>query len=365
MTFTNQPRSVCLVWVFLLIASIAACSDESARQPDGVVYESEMPLGEFGIALVEVDDGVLAIAGQTLVHVAKATNEATVIQVAAGRFHSSLVADDNYVYFATQRLDSDFHGRSTSPNRPPASEPHGHLFRVGKRPPFKPEKLQAVDILMSRLHVADGQLEVCSSLGQYEDGKVLVVPTASPTTSRDLPVGPRKYCEAVISDRNAIYAVVEGSIYEEGRSVRELTRLDDAGRVEVALRDHYGSVRGLALRNDELVLLGERMVTFVSKEGLVREWVAAPTGGALGPHGDSAWIWTKRPSAYQEGGKVCVGGGVYVGPSFTSGRELARDTCAVWDFVVGTSDLWFIEYARDEVERKNRFRVRRVAPPTP
>ncbi len=342
---------------------LACSSDESEPDNAQTRYELELPADtELGGAIVEVDTGVMAVMGSRLVYLPKEAGAAPVVIQEAPRLHNHMAADDNYVYYATQKRGRAYYFVPRSETGP-AKEPDGYIYRVSKRPPFAPEVVTPVGILEGRIESRAGHLYACESPGANGPGSLVDAPVATPEATKHWPFRFNEYCRSVVADDAKLYLVMDRS----KKSVIGAQPFEKALVLSTAPRDatppwsvaegptvlhvtDLQSPAGLSLypRNDGpgLAVVGAGWARLFKSDGSPDGSfdTAARVGGKLVPDG-AGWLWSEDADGGKDFGRTCTNGRLYAGAVATAGRELTQNVCAVDAIARGPSGVWFVEHA--------------------
>lgn len=380
--------------LFLLgFLSTAACGPQS-EEPDNArtLYEVELPAAgspeevdvAASIATLEVEGGVMFILGKSLFYLAVGA-QTPVVVASAPRLHDSLTTDGAYVYFATQ-LPNRTRFDSTAEKANPL-EPDGQLYRVRVAPPFAPEAISPVSILVGRIDIQNGHLFACESNGLNSEGALLDVPLDKTGATEHRRLRTLEYCRGVVADANNIYMLIDRSSRTEVvdgpprqfKSGEQSLVLSVANRADaVPWRQQSGPTIVSVLPDTTLdaMYLNDGRISIV-KDANAKVYTTTGTasgsfdGGRVGtvvPVGSGQWIWSKNSVSSAANGKICEGGRLYYGAQSDKANELTQNVCAARGLSVGTRNVLFIDEAslQGPTDRRSfRYRLKSLARPAP
>lgn len=346
-------------WAVCALALATGCGESAETDNAQTRYEFEEPAeratsGSYGI--LPLPEGTMVVLGTRIVYVANGTQAVTTIQEAS-RFHGSLKSDDNYVYYATQRADRARPATSNTLENP--NDADGKIFRVSKRPPFKPEPLIDVNILSGDFSIDGGHLFVCESPGLNSEGRFIDMPLEDPGKTLRPMLGFNKFCNGAIASGERVYLLLDRTRATDekkfvlGAVSRPLPgaqwnvhpAVDDLVTTDVVEKETLYFARLLS-RKDELVVVNGADATVYSKAGA--KTGALTAGARLGlarPFGEAMWVWSKNSNGGKEGGRICDGGRLYGGSSPAAATELTQNVCDVAEVVASDKELLFLETA--------------------
>ncbi len=380
---SSNIRSISLLASALLTACVhrdfTEVTEDVAEVDNAVMVHEEVvdDTGPESHAIAEVAGGVLVVLGGRLLYVSD--DGKRVVEVAkASRIHDSLAADDDYVYFATQRADRASFLAPARKERP--EDPDGHLYRLRRSAPFEPQEVAPVNIITGRLEVNGGHLFACESEGADGASALLEVPLDAPAATARWGFRPREYCVGVIADASSLVMLIDSAhrVERDGGSPDADARLvlamaprkerpwdPQLGPKPLAVTDELNISAFFPQGNDVTVQVGARTTTY-SRSGQERSSTRAPSDVSFAIPIRGGWVWAKAPESTRNAGGTCRGGRLYVGATEDRWREITQNVCAPKSMLAASTALWFLEATElRSGANTRRYRLKRYPLPLP
>jgi hypothetical protein len=321
-----------------------ACASSQEEETDNArrLYELRVPATASNAtaygALLDAGEGVFATLGTKLVYVPKDGGPASTV-TEAPRFHPSLVADENFVYFATQETDrtgyktpyGDFLPESRIPTRR-----DGIVWRVSKRAPFTAEALNDVFLIAGSIAVHGGHLFLCESPGLDGQGRLVDIDLIDARLTTRHMFRANEFCTGVIAAAGKLTLLMDRMSRKDVPAERSLV-LSTAQRDGVPFSTQAGPpvVKELNIERADSFAASSGGFVIGNSYGGLRTYDSAgnltasvETPTAPVATGDARKVfWASPARGGKDGGELCEGGRVYEQQPGGAPKELTQNVC--------------------------------------